>query len=914
MRLSISLKVLALAVVSAAFGGLAEPVPSLFDAGRSEWKVVVADNAPDCVRYAAQEFTNAVAKVSGVVLPVVASDAGVAHAVKIGAADGGWAKERIQYRLEGGHLLLTGNQPRAALHATYAFLDRELGVRWLWPGEDGAFYPVSKAWRFPAKFGFDYEPAIWFRGFHHCGDWRDRNAFLEWETRNYVNIHRHGNWKGEVKYGHYSMPSMHNANLNGERELFASHPECFCMLDGHRSTVNICFSSDLGAQKVAERIGKDIERRVKSAPVDIISIFPNDNQDYCQCPDCKAKGVSNGWFEYFNKVVKILHGKFPGLRFSTLAYQGYLDLPKCKFENVEFVEYASHPRCHIHKWDDPDCKANVSELKRLKEWCARGDVKIGHYAYEYDAVSAHSVFMPFFSMVGDAVEKCAELGLVTSIPEVGLSPKKGPDVKAGSVQNRLTILYYARKMWDPSLTLDAFLDDLCAHAYGAAAKPMKEYFLLMDRAWGAQPGRIGLFADGMNVSANLLKDDSVRAKSAELLATAEKLVADGDSRARRNVQREKALYDQWTDYRELRLGNAVSFKLPKVEAGERLGGGAAPKTALKAKDGKDGAVKVSGFWTPEQEIVFAFTGASEGEITLVDAYAERYTFAFAKGRKTQKRISDVGIEMTTWNPAWTAEPKGRGLLVRLPMAVFGHEPAAGEKWDVRFVSGDVAYPLREDVTVKLDFLAASAAERPIVYYAGDERCFGGIPGLRAQAEADGWKLIPCTNAAELAANVAKADSYMLQIPYAKAFTPEVAAVIRRNVQAGGTLIARSWATVPLQQIFGDTNLVCACEAPKDYPLSERHAKYVREGDWCKKPWNFERKLKGWFAPCYMQVPYAPRGEWVEYASMPSRKDEQRMIPFVAGLRYGKGAIIIVGETLHVSHFWLIDNIRRDLGL
>ena len=30
--------------------------------------------------------------------------------------------------------------------------------------------------------------------------------------------------------------------------------------------------------------------------------------------------------------------------------------------------------------------------------------------------------------------------------------------------------------------------------------------------------------------------------------------------------------------------------------------------------------------------------------------------------------------------------------------------------------------------------------------------------------------------------------------------------------------------------------------------------------------------------------------------------------------YGKGAIIIVGETLHVSHFWLIDNIRRDLGL
>ena len=918
--MKVQMKELALTVslgaAFAAFGGwFSSDVPPLFENGRTEWKIVVAADAPECIRFAATEFSNAVARVSGAALPVVTSGEGVAHAVKIFADDEGWAKERVQYRLKGGDLLLTGNQPRAALHAAYAFLDRELGVRWLWPKEDGAYYPERKKWAFPSKFGFDHTPAIWFRGFHHCGDWRDRNDFLLWETRNYVNIHRHGNWTGEEKYGHYSMPSMHNANLNGEKKLFAEHPECFCMLNGHRSMINICFSSDLGAQKVAERIGNDVARRTKQAPVDIISIFPNDNQDYCQCPECKAKGVANGWFEYFNKVVNILHGRFPKLRFATLAYQGYLDVPKCRFENVEFIEYASHPRCHIHKWGDETCKSNVSELKRLKDWCARDDVKIGHYAYEYDAISGHSIFMPFFSMVGDAVEVAAELGLVTQITEVGLSPKKGPDVKAGAIQNRLTILYYARKMWQPELTLEAFLDDLCATAYGAAAKPMKEYFLAVDGAWGAQPGKIGLFADGMNVSANLLKDDKVRAKTAALLAEAEKLAANGDERTRRNVQREKALYEQWVDYRELRLGNAVSFKLPKVNAGERLGKGNAPKTALKAKNGKDGAVKVCGYWTPKTEIVFAFTGAAEGEVTLVDAYAERYTFSFRGGAKSAKRISDVGVEMTTWKPEWTAEAKGgKGLLIRLPMAAFGHEPAANEKWDARFASGAEAYPVREDVTVKLDFLAAPAAERPILFYAGDKRCLGGIPALRAQAEADGWKLLPCTNAAELAANVAKTDSYYLQVPDSKAFTPEVAAVIREHVRGGGTLLARSWWTVPLQKIFGDTNVVCACEEPKDYPLGERHVKYVREGDWCKKPWDFDRKLRGWFAPCYMMVPYAPKGEWIEYASMPSKKDEKRMIPFVAGLKYGKGAVIIVGETLHISHFWLIDNIRRDLGL
>jgi hypothetical protein len=133
------------------------------------------------------------------------------------------------------------------------------------------------------------------------------------------------------------------------------------------------------------------------------------------------------------------------------------------------------------------------------------------------------------------------------------------------------------------------------------------------------------------------------------------------------------------------------------------------------------------------------------------------------------------------------------------------------------------------------------------------------------------------------------------------------------VRNGGSLIARSWSTVPLQKIFGDTNLVCLCESPKDYPLSERHAKFVREGDWCKKPWDFERTLRRWFAPCYMLVPYAPEGQWVEYASMPSRKDENRLIPFLSALKYGKGVIILVGETLHISHFNIIDNIRRDLG-
>lgn len=280
----------------------------------------------------------------------------------------------------------------------------------------------------------------------------------------------------------------------------------------------------------------------------------------------------------------------------------------------------------------------------------------------------------------------------------------------------------------------------------------------------------------------------------------------------------------------------------------------------------------------------------------------------------QQRISDVGVEDTSWKPEWAAETKNGKLVFRLPMTAFAREPAVGEKWDVRFESGVESYPAPADMTVRLHFLAAPVADRPIIYYAADKTCLRGIPAMCAQGESDGWKLIVCTNATELAANVGKADSYLLHIPDPKAFTPEVAAVIRRHVLDGGTLIARSFRPIPLPEILGDTNVVCRRDGAKSFPSSERHVKYVREGDWCTKPWNVKRPLCNTFSPCYMMVPVSPEGQWVEYASMPWVKDETKMVPFISALKYGKGVVIIVGETLHVSHFWLIDNIRRDLSL
>lgn len=907
--------------VNAARG--ADALPPLFSNGTSVWTVVVAENAAPPEKFAAEEFVNAVEKCSRVKLPVAPSTNGIAHAVIIGADDCGdnFADEICEIKVKNGNLLLTGNQPRTALHAVYVFLQGALGVRWLWPGPSGEIIYQLSDLPLPAAISYRHTPSVKYRGFHHCGDWRDRTEFNLWQTRNFANIHRHGIFPGEEKYGQYSMPSMHNANLNGEKELFASNPECFALIAGHRSMANICFTSDLGAMKVAERIGKDIEGRMKRSRVDIISIFPNDNQEYCQCDECRKLGVSTAWFRYFGKITAALHERFPELRFATIAYQGYLDVPDCEFKNVEFVEYASHPRCHIHKWDDPNCQSNVSELKRLRQWTSRKDVKTGHYAYEYDNGGRHPIFMPFFSIIDDAVATCVREGLVTSIPEVSLSPKSGPDAKAHAIQNRLSILLYAWKMWDANITLEYFYDDVTRHAFGAAEKEMKEYFKLLDKAWGRQPGRITLFADGMNMAANMLGTGDTRQKAEELLALAEKKVKDHPWHLA-NIHREKTLFRQMTSYCDLKSGTGGGVNVPRCgEDGELVGEKVPWHNLVKVSDTsreKKAAAKVRAAWN-SKELILDWTSSYFATFVLTADYGEEYTFDYFDGVKDSKKISSVGVEERLDENLWTVQKTATGLRLIIPLNIFTLPPAAGDRWSARFETDDDVLPEMADATVGFNFIQSASADRPVVYVVPTLDNEGqrnsmlyGIPSARDTAELDGWKLLPATNGTQLAEIASKAKTYMFLVPVARDVSPETAETIRKNVSEGGTLLVRSWLDIPLSKILGDDALASHCAAPKDYPLSERKARFVLEGDWYRKPWNIENAIRRTYSPCYMQVGTTPAGAWKEYAGMPSKKDETKMVPFVSAMKYGKGVIIIVGETLHVSHFKLIDNIRADL--
>ena len=69
---------------------------------------------------------------------------------------------------------------------------------------------------------------------------------------------------------------------------------------------------------------------------------------------------------------KTLREEFPDLKFATIAYQGYRDVPRCPIRNSEFIEYASYSRCNIHPYGQPGCQRNEDTLRAMLAWRATG--------------------------------------------------------------------------------------------------------------------------------------------------------------------------------------------------------------------------------------------------------------------------------------------------------------------------------------------------------------------------------------------------------------------------------------------------------------------------------------------------------------------------------------------------------------
>ncbi len=908
--------------------------PYLFKDGATEWRLHMVAEAHPAVRYGVEELTNALQKIGNVALPVeVGGEAPATKAVIVGdlthpaiAARAAELKlqagevEEVSVMTLDGSLYLAGNTPRGALYAVYTLLNRELGVRWLWPGEDGEFMPPRSSWQVP-QLDIHHKPGYRWRGFHLCGDWRDHQLFRIWMARNFINIHRHSSPKSEQRLGFYSMYSSHNAHLRGS-QYFEEHPEYFAEINGKRYASSICFTHPEVLKLVAENLAAHVR---KNPHLEILSIYPSDSQDYCRCAECAKMDYSTAWFSFFNRVTDILKEEFPHLKFATLAYQGYIELPKCEIRNAAFVEYASYGRCNTHTFGHPDCPRNAKTLAAFSEWEASG-IPIGNYGYEFDIFRRNSRFTPFLSLIDDAIKEGWRRKQVLLVTEVSLSPRTGPITRVRNWQQRLPIYLYAQLMWQPEADMSELVADWCRTVYGPAAQPMCDYLLGLDQAWSAMPRHTGILGDAISVVDTFMTEKQ-QAASGKLLQRAESLLTEAPAtrereRALAALEREATLFKQWSDLAQLKSGGLPLINAPHLTSTTNRTDLRAQSVALSSGAVPTTTVQVA--WSDDALLLRWHCGnarsaatADRLEAKIIPGSSGEHYFMRSDGAGTRSsaRLSTVGVMEEKWQPEWqvevTREADAWQAWMTIPFTALGGTPEVETSWQIalsRQIEKETAvFPPQEEAM--LYFNRSRATGRRLLYWSGyPEREAGRSAAIKQSLLEAGWEVSIVSTQTLLQAAHESADAYWFRHPNGPVKPPADywQEQLRPAVSNGAVAFFISYLRIPLETYFNDPALKLRTVSMSGVPLPGRRSTHVAPGTWGTEPYNLANSLQRGYSPCYGHFPTVEDG-WQILALAPDG-NERPPFPYLIMRRYGKGLIVAGGDAIPAALPHLLENL------
>jgi hypothetical protein len=230
------------------------PTLALTDAGESRYAILIAPDAPETVKTAAAEMQTYLEKIGGATIEIVAADERPdgpvislgATCVSRAAGHDPDAMELEHYRIvaEGRDLLIFGpdtpdgqqtateGYSAATLHGVYAFLEEQLDVRWLFPGELGEDFQTRETIEIPSDL-----------------DVCDGAVFP-----NRVLTRVDGTWRQRQRLYPDRVHLRHNHNF---RKLplswYDAHPEYFPLIGGRRTRQ---YQLDVSNPEVAMRFAQ----------------------------------------------------------------------------------------------------------------------------------------------------------------------------------------------------------------------------------------------------------------------------------------------------------------------------------------------------------------------------------------------------------------------------------------------------------------------------------------------------------------------------------------------------------------------------------------------------------------------------------------------------------------------------------
>ncbi len=477
-------------IVAATFCAEGELV--LIDKGNPQATIVIAADASEQTRHAAEQLQHYVERIWRARLEIQSEETAASGAkVLVGPSravrelevevPSGFTnqlnEEGFVIRTTGTNLILAGNEDgpyRGTLFAVYDFLE-SLGCRWFFPGEYGEVVPklesiVVDSINREERPDFRFRN-IWYSGWMPVRD-EDGTKYAEWMARNKM-----------TSLSHFSLPSDGSiVRLAPADRYFESHPHIYAVGENGERTKDMLCLSEPDAVRIAV---KTITDEFRERPETITFGFaPPDGHPRCYCERCKAaipgftgKGfgepsLSDVWFQFANAVATELYKEFPDRWLLTNGYANRVRPPEGigKLSPNLGIQSAVINACTLHPIGDAKCWQRQLYKGVLDRWT---DELNCVFIYDYD---------PGKSLDG------------LPFPMLHNLERDFPYFKQRNVWGFWTegqncwmvthLNYYVRSklMWDAEADVKALVTDYCQRFYGAAAKPVEDYIWTLEQA------------------------------------------------------------------------------------------------------------------------------------------------------------------------------------------------------------------------------------------------------------------------------------------------------------------------------------------------------------------------------------------------------------------------------------------------
>ncbi len=551
--------------------------------------VIMPKDASATEKYAAQTLQKYFEQVTGVKCAIADDTAAVGGFTFLvgktaltktdvaGLADGSYRIVR-----SGDTVEIIGAGNRGTIYGVYGFLDKVLGCR-IFTAEEGLVCTKTE-FSIPEDLNIEYNTYFEYTD----TDWHSpRDPAYSNANGLSGGVYRSidGEMGGTVSYLGSFCHTLTNT-FCAEEKYFAEHPEYFALHNGVRDPDQLCLTNeDVYNVVLGEVLDLLKEKHDPAAALQIISLTQDDNEDFCECENCKALDDANNshagtMITFVNKIAKAVKAQgYDNVAIDTFAYRYTRTTPTNVIpEPNVIVRLCTIECCFSHALDDAACLQNAVLMQDLINWNA---ICNRLYIWDYTTNYAHTLgIFPDFGVLQKNARIFYEHG-VKGIYEEGNYYVDSCNTEFGELRAYLI----SRVLQDPYCDYSEEMNLFLADFYGAGWQNIREFIDIITE--NSTKNHVEIYS---SMKDSLTLNDDEIAKCDELWVKAAELCENENQL--NNIKRSEISWRFW----KASVGKG-EFAGLAIDAKKALVNDIAASGATMHSEGSDGVEPAPLYWT-----------------------------------------------------------------------------------------------------------------------------------------------------------------------------------------------------------------------------------------------------------------------------------------------------------------------------